>query len=637
MAAVGKIEHSQGWVRQRLDADQKQCERLDDREEAEHRRYAQHSRHLPADRLRADRRIVIGDRHDRDVVQQRHDHDHHGGERLKAEDDARQHDKEHDVHRQRDTINRIAGDAAEDPPRFVDGVVDDRQPRRGEDQRRGSARGVGRTGHRGAAVGLLQRRGVVDAVPGHGDQMAARLQRLHDRIFVFGEHPGEAIRPFDRIDDLRRHIVRIHALREGVGRRDDMRSHAELARRFAGDRRVIAGDHLHPHALGGDEIDRLLGIVARGVEHRQNAEQRPGRAVVLGTGDRKRPIASRGEIVDGLLHAVGDVLCRLDEIDNRRRRPLGHDERLALRAGHGRGRALGHRVEGDILALLVSAKDGLILQRLDHRGVDRIAVFDLGGERAGENHVLRIFGGNQNRVAELELVLCQRAGLVGAQDVDARHLLDRLQPRDDRLALRQGERAERHRDGEHRRHRHRNRGDQQNQDELQDIERVAQAPRIGDDDVLIDAERHHDRRQHHGDDDEKIPDLKHRLLRMADRAGPRHELCRAAEERIRASRDDDPFHLALLDDASGKGLVADLLGDGKRLAGQRRLVDRGKVAGHHAQIGGNDDAEADFHDVAGHERCGIDHAPFAVAQRRGFRRQAFFQGGQRIRRLQVLP
>ena len=43
--------------------------------------------------------------------------------------------------------------------------------------------------------------------------------------------------------------------------------------------------------------------------------------------------------------------------------------------------------------------------------------------------------------------------------------------------------AERHGDREHRRHRHRDRGDKQDEHELQDVERVAHAPGVGDDDV----------------------------------------------------------------------------------------------------------------------------------------------------------
>src|SRR5271165_4624487 len=52
--------------------------------------------------------------------------------------------------------------------------------------------------------------------------------------------------------------------------RDDMRAHAELARGFDGNG-GIAGHHFDPHALLIGEFDRLFGIVARRIEHRQYA------------------------------------------------------------------------------------------------------------------------------------------------------------------------------------------------------------------------------------------------------------------------------------------------------------------------------------------------------------------------------
>ena len=60
-------------------------------------------------------------------------------------------------------------------------------------------------------------------------------------------------------------------------------------------------------------------------------------------------------------------------------------------------------------------------------------------------------------------------------------------------------RAQRHGDGEDRRHRHRDRGDEQNEHELQDVERVVQAPVVGDDDVSVDLDGDHDQGQRDGE------------------------------------------------------------------------------------------------------------------------------------------
>ena len=51
----------------------------------------------------------------------------------------------------------------------------------------GFARDVGADpAHRDADVGALQRRRVVDAVAGHRDEFAARLQRLDDADLLLG-------------------------------------------------------------------------------------------------------------------------------------------------------------------------------------------------------------------------------------------------------------------------------------------------------------------------------------------------------------------------------------------------------------------------------------------------------------------
>ncbi len=65
-------------------------------------------------------------------------------------------------------------------------------------------------------------------------------------------------------------------------------------------------------------------------------------------------------------------------------------------------------------------------------------------------------------------------------------------------------------------------------------ERVRHAPIIGDDEIAIDLDRDQHDRERNGDDDEKIADLEHGLLRMAHRSGAGDEARRAAEESVGA-------------------------------------------------------------------------------------------------------
>jgi hypothetical protein len=381
----------------------------------------------------------------------------------------------------------------------------------------------------------------------------------------------------------------------------------------------------------------VAGIVARRVEHRQDAEQRPAFAAVARARDGERPVSPAGEVGDGLFDRAGDVGGGLRERDDRLRRSLRHRERRSLRTYDRRLGPLRYRIERNEIGTAVGVERMGVLERRDDRAVDGVAVAGLGGERRGEDDVLRILRRQEDRLAQGELILGQRTGLVRTEDVDPGHLLDRRQPRDDRLLSRQGQGAQRHGDREYRRHRHRDRGDQQDQHELQDVQCVRHTPIVGDDDVAIDAHGDHDQRQHHGDRDQEISDLQHRLLGVAHCAGAGDELGGAAEEGVRASGDDHAAHRALFHYAAGISLIAGPPGDGERLAGQGSLVDEEVSFSDQAQVGGNDGAESDVDNVSRHQGGRIDGGDLSVAQRCGLERQAFLQRGERVRGLHVLP
>ena len=88
-------------------------------------------------------------------------------------------------------------------------------------------RDVGAGAHRDADVGLRQRRRVVDAVAGHRDACALRLQALDDRRLLLGQHLG-----LDLVD-------------------------ADGARDGLGGGAVVAGQHHDPQPFGVQRADRL--------------------------------------------------------------------------------------------------------------------------------------------------------------------------------------------------------------------------------------------------------------------------------------------------------------------------------------------------------------------------------------------
>ena len=104
--------------------DQQQSEGLGESEHAHQRGESEDAGHVPAHRARRHGRVVIGDRHDRNVVEQCEAHDHDRRERLKLENDDGRDNGDHDVEGHRDAIVDIALDALENLPRDANGVDD---------------------------------------------------------------------------------------------------------------------------------------------------------------------------------------------------------------------------------------------------------------------------------------------------------------------------------------------------------------------------------------------------------------------------------------------------------------------------------------------------------------------------------
>ena len=86
-----------------------------------------------------------------------------------------------------------------------------------------------------------------------------------------------------------------------------------------------------------------------------------------------------------------------------------------------------HRVEGHKVGHLVALQSLRVLHAADHGKVDGVLILGARGERCPENHLIAgdvVYG---ERIAQGQLVLGQRAGLVRAQDVNAGQFFDRRQ------------------------------------------------------------------------------------------------------------------------------------------------------------------------------------------------------------------
>ena len=260
--------------------------------------------------------------------------------------------------------------------------------------------------------------------------------------------------------------------------------------------------------------------------------------------------------------------------------------------------------------------------------IDGIVIVGAGRQRTAKNNVLGRYALDAEGVTEGQLVLGQRAGLVGAQNIDTGQLLDGDQLADDDLLLGEQTRARRHGDRQHGGHRHRDRRHGQHQGKLQGRENlVATKERHNDD------HRHQDRRQH----DQVIADLEHGLLKMAGGLGRLHQFGRLAEIGMGTGGVDQGADLPLADDRTGKHRISGFVGNRQRFAGQRRLIDLDLVALEQPCVGRDDITEAQADDVAGDQFPGRRRHPFAVADHPGLDRQRGLQSRDGVARLTLFP
>ena len=216
-------------------------------------------------------------------------------------------------------------------------------------------------------------------------------------------------------------------------------------------------------------------------------------------------------------------------------------------AGDGGLGAFVHRVEGFEMGDGVTLQDIGVLEATEHRAVDRVVVVRAGGQRAVQDDGRGRDAVDAERGAQRQRVLGQGAGLVRAEHVDAGEFLDGDQPAHDGLLLGEQPCADSHRHRQHGGHRHRDRGDGQDQGELQrGQDRVAAQDRRDDDNG--------DQRDR--EDDQIVADLQHGALEMADGVRVGHQLGGLAEVRVRAGGIDKGADLTLPDNGSGEHGVA---------------------------------------------------------------------------------
>ncbi|EXI65151.1 MAG: hypothetical protein AW08_03423 [Candidatus Accumulibacter adjunctus] len=255
-------------------------------------------------------------------------------------------------------------DVVVDRPAFLDRPHDAGEIVVGQHHGGGFAGDIGSgDAHGDADVGGLQRRCIVDAVAGHGDDLATRLQRFDDAQLVLGRDAGEDGRRCDHLAQRRTG----DALDLAAFTR--LAAQAEVARDGGGGCAVVAGDHFHGNAGSLADPDGLLRLRPRRVDDADQGDQRQivgpahqvtGRVEIAGgnapAGQREHAHRAVGEggvggaeggaggVVHGHLAVRREVsVGACQQHVGRALDPHAHDGALAVEGGH----ELVRRVEGD--------------------------------------------------------------------------------------------------------------------------------------------------------------------------------------------------------------------------------------------------------------------------------------------------
>ena len=123
--------------------------------------------------------------------------------------------------------------------------------------------------HRDPDVGLLQGRGIVDAVAGHRHQVARVLERRDDLELVGRRDAREDV----DLLELPREFGGRHPVELGAGDHPTAGQQAQLARDGLGRERVVAGDHDRLDARLAAQPHRLGGLRPGRVEHAHEAQE----------------------------------------------------------------------------------------------------------------------------------------------------------------------------------------------------------------------------------------------------------------------------------------------------------------------------------------------------------------------------
>ncbi|KAH6608110.1 hypothetical protein Trco_004423 [Trichoderma cornu-damae] len=569
--------------------------------------------------------VVVGDGQGGDVGEDGNEDDQLNVERL-VEDGNPETQEDLHVQGQGDTVDDVGVHAVEDLTGGLESVNDGAEARGKEDNVGGGAGGIGGTLDGNASVGLLQRGSVVDTVTSHGNEVATLLENLDDGVLVLGENLGEAIGSLDEIVDLGAGHVAAAAETETLGV-VDVGAEAELARSLTSDADGITGQHLDGQAEVLGFVDGAGGVVAGGVGARHYAEDLPGTLAAL-AGNAEGTETAGGKLGDavlvGLVNVLGDGVVLLDGLENEERGALDTGDALALGRLDNGGDLLGDGVEGVELNDLVLGQDalgtGVVLERLEEslvNGVDALLLAG-GGQAGGEHEVVGIDTLDGVGLGERELVLGQSAGLVGAENLDTSQGLDGRELLNNGLLLGEVGGADSHGGGDDGGKTDGDTDDGDGQSEAQDGDDAVGSVEGGDPD---------DEQGQDDEDEENRADAVEHLGEVTSAtSGLRDEGSGTTDEGAVTGSGDDHEGLTTLDSRGSIALVALVLVDSERLAGDGGLVDLEESAlGDDATIGGDDGTLLNLQNITRDDFGGLNLLQGTVTEDNSLESESLFE------------
>lgn len=580
---------------------------------------------VPLDGGLGEWRVVVGNGEGGDVGENGDEDDQFQVEGLVENGDPET-EEEFQMQGQGDTVDNVGVHAMENLAGSLERVDDGRETGSQEDNVSSRAGGVRSTFDGNTSIGLFQGWSVVDTVTCHGNEVTTLLENLDDVVLVLGEDFGKTIGSLDEIVDFGAGHFTATTETETfsvvhVG------TETELAGGFTGNTDGITSQHLDGETETLGFVDSAVGIVTWRIGARHDAENFP-RGITTLASNTEGAETTGGEFGDLVLVCLIDIIWNgvvfLDGLQDEKWCTLDADDALTLGRLDDGLDLLGDGVEGEEFNDLVLGEDrlgtGVIAEGLQESLVDGIDTLLLaGGGQAGSQHeVFRLDTSDTEGLGKGELVLGQRAGLVGAQNFDTSEGLDSRQLLDNGLLLGEVGGTDSHggcddgwkTDG------HTDNGN--GEGELED----------GDDGVGSVKGRNPDDEK--GDNDEDQEDgtnaVEH-FGEMASAAGGRgDERGGTADEGAVTGCGDDHEGLATLDGGGRVAGVAIVLVDSKRLAGDGGLIDlEVGVFGDDAAVGGDNGTFFDLENVTGDDFGGFDFLELAVTEDGGLESERLLQ------------